>query len=134
VRRRDHNHISVRVKAVHLDKDLVQCLLALIVGASQSCPTLAANCINLINEDDTGAIAFSLLEEVTHAARANADEHLHKFRAANAEERHPCFSCDCARDQRLSRSRRSNEQQALWNASAESGELFRIFEKFDDLL
>src|SRR5579883_2554712 len=134
VRRCDHDHIGVRVKAIHLDKDLVQRLLAFVVGAAQPGSTLTANRINLIDEDDAGAIAFSLLEEVAHAARANADEHLHKFRAANAEEWHPCFPCDCARDQRLSCSRRANEQQALRNASAESGELFGIFEEFDNLL
>ena len=40
-------------EAVHLYKQLVKCLLTLIVTTAKTCASLATYGVNLINEDDT---------------------------------------------------------------------------------
>ena len=50
--RRDDDHIRVRVEAVHLDEDLVQCLFSLVVRAAQAGAALASHGVDLIYEDD----------------------------------------------------------------------------------
>ena len=48
----DHDHVGVRVEAVHLDQDLVEGLLALVVRAAQAGAALAADRVDLVDEDD----------------------------------------------------------------------------------
>src|SRR5205823_571098 len=75
-----------------------------------------------------------LLEEVAHARRADADEHLDEFRAVNRKERYARFARDGAREQRLTRARRTDQQHALGNVSAEACVALGILEKTDDFL
>ena len=51
----DDDHVGVRVEAVHLDQDLVQGLLALVVRAAQAGAALAADRVDLVDEDDARA-------------------------------------------------------------------------------
>ncbi len=55
---------------------------------AQSRATLATNRIDLINKNDTGVIAFSLVKEVAHAAGTNSNEHLHKLGTTYTKEWH----------------------------------------------
>ena len=48
-----------------------------------------------------GALPARLLEQIAHARRADADEHLDELRAADREERHAGLAGDRAREQRL---------------------------------
>ena len=66
VRGGHHDDVRVRVEAVHLDEDLVQRLLALVVRAAQARPALPAHRVDLVDEDDAGAVALGLVEEVAH--------------------------------------------------------------------
>ena len=66
-----------------------------------------------------GAFCFGLREQIAHARRADADEHLDELRSAQAEEGHLGLAGDGAREQRLAGSRRADQQHALRNASAE---------------
>src|SRR4029079_4439620 len=74
--------VRVRVEAVHLDEDLVERLLALVMRAAEAGAALAADRVDLVDEDDARAVALGLVEEVADAAGADADEHLHELRAA----------------------------------------------------
>ncbi len=56
VRRRQDNDMGVGVETVHLHQNLVQRLLTLVVGAAQTRAALAADGIDLIDEDDEGAV------------------------------------------------------------------------------
>jgi hypothetical protein len=49
------------------------------VRATQASTTLAADGVDLVDEDDARRIALGLVEQVAHAAGADADEHLNKF-------------------------------------------------------
>ena len=134
VGRRDEDDAFVRLEAVHLDEQLVQRLLALVVAAAEAGAAMAADRVDLVDEHDAGRVLLALLEEVAHARRADADEHLDEVRAADREERHVRFAGDRAREQRLAGSRRAHQQHALGNASAELLELLRLLEELDDFL
>ena len=66
------------LEAVHLGEHLVQRLLTLVVTAAESGAALAADRVDLVDEDDRPAHLAGLLEQVADAAGADADEHLHE--------------------------------------------------------
>ena len=78
----------VGLEAVHLHQQLVEGLLALVVAAAQAGAAMAADGVDLVDEDDAGLVLLGLLEQVAHPAGADAHEHLHEVRAGDAEERH----------------------------------------------
>ena len=80
-----------------------------------------------------GARALGLGEQVAHAGRADADEHLDEFRSAEAEERRLGLAGDCLGQQRFAGARRADQQHALGNAAAEGLVLLRRLEEIDDL-
>ena len=70
----------VAFEAVHLYKQLVQGLFALVVAAAQTCTALAAYRVNFVDKDDTGRIFLCLFEHVADAACADTDKHFDKVR------------------------------------------------------
>ncbi len=105
VRGGDDDDAFVRLEAVHLDEELVQRLLALVVTAAEARAAVTTDGVDLVDEDDAGRVLLALLEEVADAARADADEHLDEVRAGDAEERHARFARDGAREERLAGAR-----------------------------
>ena len=134
VGRGDEDDAFVRLEAVHLDEQLVQRLLALVVAAAEAGAAMAADRVDLVDEDDAGGVLLALLEQVADARGADADEHLDEVGAADREERDVGFARDGAREQRLAGAGRAHEQHALGNAAAELLELLRFLEELDDLL
>ncbi len=134
VRRRDDDDVCVGVEAVHLDEDLVQGLLALVVAAAQTSTTLSADGIDFVDKHDARRVALGLVEQVAHAARAHTHEHLDELGAADGEERHASLARYRAREQRLPRARGADEQHAARDARPEGSELLRILQELDDLL
>src|SRR5437868_5789493 len=82
-------------------------------------PAVPPDGVDLVDEDDARRVLLALLEQVAHAARAHADEHLDEVRARDGEERHARLAGDGARQQRLARARRPHHQHALRDAPAE---------------
>ncbi len=134
VGRRDHDHARVRVEAVHLDEDLVEGLLALVVAAAEAGAALAADRVDLVDEDDARRVALGLVEQVAHAAGADADEHLHELGAGDAEEGHAGLAGDRAGHERLAGARRAHQEDAARDARAERVELLGVLEELHDLL
>ena len=68
VRRADDDDRLRRFEAVHLGEDLIQRLLALVVGAGDAGRPLtrAADCVELVDEDDRRRGFFGLGEQVAH--------------------------------------------------------------------
>ena len=130
----DDDDAFVGLEAVHLDEQLVQRLLALVVAAAEAGAAMAADRVDFVDEDDAGRVLLGLLEHVAHAARADADEHLDEVGARDGEERHVGFAGDGAGDQRLAGAGRADQQHAARNASAEALELLRVAQELDDLL
>ena len=133
VRRRDEDDALIGLEAVHLDQQLVQRLLALVIAAAETGAAMTADRVDFVDEDDAGRVLLRLLEHVAHAARADADEHLDEVGTRDGEERHIRFAGDGAGEQRLAGAGRADEQHALRNASAETLELRRVAQEFDDL-
>ena len=131
---RDEDHAFVGLEAVHLDEQLVERLLALVVSAAESGAAMAADGVDLVDEDDARRVRLPLLEEIAHAARADAHEHLDEIGAGHREEWTARLARDRAREQGLARSRRSDEQHALGQPPAQARVLLRIAQELDDLL
>ena len=62
------DHALARREAVHLGQDLVERLLALVVAAAQARAADPADRIDLIDEEDAGAVLLGRLEHVADAA------------------------------------------------------------------
>ena len=131
---RDHDDVVLGLEAVHLDQELVERLLALVVAAAEAGAAMAADGVDLVHEDDAGRVLLGLLEEVAHAGGADADEHLDEVRAGDREERHARLTRDGAGEQRLAGAGRPVEQHALRDPGAERLELLRVLEELLDLV
>ena len=134
VGRGDQDDALVGLEAVHLDQQLVERLLALVVAAAEAGAAMAADRVDFVDEDDAGRVLLGLLEHVADARGADADEHLDEVGAGNGEERHVGFARDRARDQRLAGAGRADQQHAARNLAAEPLELAGVAQELDDLL
>ena len=134
IRGGEQDDALVGFKAVHLDEQLVQGLLALVMAAAQPRATVAANRVDLVDENDARRVLLALLEQVAHARGADADEHFDEVGAGDREERHPRLAGDCAREQRLTGAGRAVEQDALGDLRADGLELGRVLEELLYLL
>ena len=134
VGRGDDDNALVRAEAVHLDEQLVERLLALVMTAAESCAALTADRVDLVDEHDGRRVLLGLLEQVAHARCADADIQLDEVRAGDRQERNACLACNRTRDQRFTGARRADQQHALGNARADLHEFLRIFQKLNDLL
>ena len=110
---------SAGLEAVHLGEHLVERLLALVVAAAEAGAALAADRVDLVDEDDRPAHLAGLLEQVADAAGADADEHLHEVRAGDRQEADAGLTGDGAGEQRLAGAGRADEQHALRHAGAD---------------
>ena len=133
VRRGDQDDARVLIEAVHLDEQLVERLLALVVAAAEAGAALAADRVDLVDEDDARRRLLGLIEEIAHARGADADEHLDEIRTGDREERHAGLAGDRARQQRLAGAGRPEQQHALGDARAERLKLLGILQELDDL-
>src|SRR3569833_2885415 len=129
----DQDHAFIGFEAVHLDQELVEGLLALVIAAAKTGAAMAAHRVDFVNEDDAGAVLLGLLEHVAHAACADAHEHFDKVRTRNGEEGHIGFAGNGARNERLTGTGRADQQHAAWNATAQALELAGVLEELDDL-
>eukprot|EP01136_Pigoraptor_vietnamica_P033036 Opistho-1_new@95548 len=120
VGRGDDDDAFIGIEPVHLDQQLVQRLLALVIAAAETGATMATDRIDFVDEDDAGGTLLGLLEHVAHAARAHAHEHLDEVGARDGEERHVGFARDGARQQRLTGARRADQQAALGDLAAQT--------------
>ncbi len=128
----NHDHVDAAVEPVHLDQELVEGLLALVVAAAEAGAALAADGIDLVDEDDAGRTLLGLLEEITDAAGPDADEHFDELGAGDAEERHASLPRHGAGKQRLAGAGRADEQHAAWDAGAEGREFLGVLQELDD--
>ena len=134
VRRGDEDDAALDVEAVHLDQQLVQRLLALVVAAAETRAAVPADGVDLVDEDDRGRVRLGLLEQVAHAGGADADEHLDEVRAGDRVERHAGLAGDRAGQQRLAGAGRAVQQHALGDLRADGLELGRLLQELLDLL
>ena len=130
----DQDDALALAEAVHLDEQLVQRLLAFVVAAAEAGAALAADGVDLVDEDDARAVLLGLLEHVAHTGGADADEHLDEVRTGDGEERHPGLTGDGAGQQGLAGAGRAVEQHALGDLGAERLIPRRVLQEVLDLV
>ncbi len=133
VRRGDEDDPAAGVEAVHLDQQLVERLLALVVAAAHAGAPVAADGVDLVDEHDRGRVLLGLREQVPHAGGADADEHLDEVRAGDGVERHARLAGDGAGQQRLAGAGRAEQQHALGDLGAQLLVLLGVLEEVLDL-
>ena len=134
VGRRDQNDPFIGLKAVHLDQKLVEGLFALIIAAAKACTAMTTDSVDLVDKDDAGRVLLGLFEHVAHPAGTDADKHLDKVRAGNAEEGHTRLTGNGTGEQGLTRTRRADQQRALGDLAAKLLELAGVLEELNDLV
>ncbi len=127
------DHRRTLIEAVHLDQELVQRLLSLVVTAAEARASMAADRVDLVDEDDRRRAGLRLLEEVAHACRAHPHEHLDEVRAADREEGHARLAGDGTGEQRLAGPRRAEQQHSSRDLRTHGLELGRVLEVLLDL-
>ena len=133
VRRGDEDYARASFKAVHLDEQLVQRLLAFVVSAAEAGSAVASHRVYFVYEYYAGLIFARLLEEVADARRADADEHFDEVGAADAEEGNVGLARDGSRKERLTRSGSAEQKHAARHSRAELREFRGVFEELHDL-
>ncbi len=133
VGRGDDDDPLVALEAVHFDQQLIQRLFALLV-AQRVAAAAAAHGIELVDEDDAGAVTLRVAKQLAHPRCAHAGVHLHEVGAAGEQERDSGFPGNRAGEQRFPGSGRADEQDALGNPSAHGREPSGLAEKVHDFL
>src|SRR6266704_403292 len=128
----DDDHSLARIKAIHLNEQLVQSLLTLVVAVDAG-PTLATDGIDFINKDDARGRFLGLIEQVTHATGTDPDQHFDELRTTYCEEWHARLACNGTCQERLAGSRRAHQQHSTRNLATQALELLRRLEKFNHL-
>ena len=131
---RHNDDALVVAEAVHLDKQLVEGLLALVVSAAEAGAALTADSVDLVDEYDSRGDLLCLIEQVAHTRCADADIKLNKVRAGNGQELHAGFACNRFCKQGLTGSRRAYKQNALRYSCAHFGKRFGILEELNKFL
>ena len=123
---------GIALKTVHLSKQLVEGLLALIVTTAESGTTLAAYGVDFVNEDDAGSTFLGLLEQVAHATGAHTHKHLNELRTGDGEEGNARLAGHGLGKQGLTGARRAHQQHTLGDLGANRGEAIWVLEKVND--
>src|SRR5690606_20241765 len=106
---------------------------ALLVATHRSADAARlAERVQLVDEHDARRIRLRLLEQVAHARRTNAHEHLDELGAADREERDTRFSRDGPREERLARARGADEEYTLRDAGTDTRKFVRCAQEVDD--
>ena len=134
VRGRQHDHRARRAEAVHLAEDLIERLLAFVVPAAEAGAALPADGVDFVDEQNRRRVRLGRLEQVAHAAGADAHEQLNELRAVDRKERHARLAGHRLGQQRLAGARRTHQQHALRHPGAELLKLGRVAQEVDDLL
>src|ERR1700730_1300039 len=83
IRRGDDDDTFLCIEAVHLDKQRIERLFALVVSAADTVTAMTADRVDFIDKNNARRGLLALLEHVAHTGGADADKHLHEIGAAN---------------------------------------------------
>ena len=120
-------------EAVELREDLVQCLFALVMAASQARAPGAADAVELVHENDAGGGFLGGVEKTADARGADADENLDELGAGDGEEGHSRLAGQGLGEQGLARAWRAHQQHAPRYLGAQPAKSFRTLEELHQL-
>jgi hypothetical protein len=133
VGRRNDDDTGFAVEPVHLDKELVEGLLALIVATAEADAPVPTDGVDLVDEHDGRSRFLGLGEQVANPAGPDPDEHLDEGGPGDGEERHAGLTGDGAGEEGLARPRRTGEEHSLGDLGPHRGVLVGRFEEVLDL-
>ena len=131
---RENNDGFSLLEPVHFAEDLVECLFAFIMTATDASTAHASDRVDFVDEHNAGRRFACGFEKVTDPCCTDADEHLNEFGTVDGEKRNTGLTCGSASEQGFSGSRRPNKEYSLGDFGTESCEATRIFEELDDFL
>ncbi len=130
----DHHETLVAGEAVHLDQELVEGVFVLVVAAVTALAALAADGVELVDEDDRAFLGRPRPgEQLAHARCADAHVALDELGARRGEELDTRLGRQRLREQRLAGSGRAVQQQARRHTRADPLEALGIAEELDEL-
>ena len=129
----NHNDAFVSAETVHLNQQLVQSLLALVMATAKTCAALTAYSINFIDKHDARCTFLCLVEQIAYTRCADTDKHFYEVRTGNTEERNSRFTGNCLRQQGFACTRRAIEQNTFRNLSSQVIILLRMLQEFNNL-
>jgi len=127
------NDAGVAIETVHLDQDLVDGLLPLIVAAGETGTTLTTDGIDLIDEDDAGSILLGLAEDVTDTGGTDTHEHLDELGTRDGDEGNAGLTSDGLGQEGLTGTRRSVQDDTTGDAASIGRIHLGLLEEVDDL-
>ena len=101
--------------------------------AAQASASLAANGVDLVDEDDAGVVFLGFIKQVTDTGSAHAHEHFHKVGAGNGEEGHTGLTSHGTSQQGFTGTGRAHQQHALGDPGAQGVVLIGVLEELHDL-
>ncbi len=102
------------------------------MAAAEAGAALAADRIDLIDEDDARRVLLGRFEQVTDTGCPDTDEHLDEVRTGDREERDARFAGHRTAEERLTGTRRPHEENPLRNAGTDVVKLVRVFQEIND--
>ena len=120
------------VEAVHLGQELVEGLLALVVGDDGATPALADG-VDLVDEDDGRGPLAGIGEEVPDPGRPDPDEQLDEARAGEGQERHARLAGHRPGHEGLAGARWAHHQHAPGADGARPGVALGMAQEVDHL-
>src|SRR5208283_4589816 len=122
------------IETVHLNQELVQCLLPFIMTPDGIQPACLPQSVQLVHENDAWSVILGLAEKIADTRCPNANKHLDELRTAHAEERHSGLSRYGARKQSLASSGCPDKQNPFGNFASKLLEFSRVPQIFNDFL
>ena len=127
------NDPLVGIEPVHLDQQLVQCVLALVVGAHHHAASAGPpDGVDFVDENDAGRFFLGLFEQIAYAGSPDAHEHLYEIGPGKRKERYARLPGHRLRQQRFARARRPYKQHALGEFAPQLDEFFGIRQEIGD--
>ena len=127
----DDDNIGIRAKAIHLDQDLIQGLLALIVRSAQPGTPVAPHGVDLVDKDDARRIPLGLVEEIPYAGCTHTHKHLHEFGSRDGEEGDARLARYRLGQQGFARSWWAHQHYTFGDARPQGNEFLWLPEKLD---
>ena len=133
IRRGQEDDPRVGLEAVHLDQQLIERLLALVVDSANVDAALPADGVELIDEDDARGLGLGLEEQVADSRGPDADEHLHEVAPAQDVERDSGLARHGAGQQGLTGSRWAKQEDPLGDLRPQGAVVFGMSQEVHDL-
>mmetsp|Transcript_13025 Transcript_13025/g.19674 ORF Transcript_13025/g.19674 Transcript_13025/m.19674 type:complete len:450 (+) Transcript_13025:523-1872(+) len=130
----NYDNAFITLKTVHLNEQLVERLFTLVMTATHAGATVATNSIDLVDEDNAGALLLGLFEHVTNPGSTHAHEHFDKVRTGDGEEGHLGFAGNSLGEQGFTRTRLTNHQDTFGDAAAKTLEFAGIPQEIHQFL